>query len=280
MIPAEVRLLAGFASTPGDRSIGIRAVVRAHRTGVTRLSAVVVALATWQALAASGLVSPLFFSSPGAVAARLAELAATGALWRHLFVSGQEALIGFALSLLVGVPLGVLMGRSRFARDVLEPFVMAKYSTPTVAFLPLLIIWLGIGAWSKIALVFLGGVFVVAVTTEAGVASVDRRLVETARAFTANEWQVLTKVVLPGALPFIVAGLRLAVGRVLIMVVVAEMYASTSGLGYLIFQGAANYDATLVFAGATVLAAIGIVLNQALRAAERWAAPWQSTQEN
>lgn len=280
MLVVQERRLSGLASPAGERSIGLRAFVREHRTGLTRLAAVFTVLAAWQALAASSLVSPLFFSSPVAVASRLADLATTGALWRHLLVSGQEAVVGFGLSLLIGVPLGVLMGRSRFARDVLEPFVMAKYSAPTVAFLPLLIIWLGIGAWSKIALVFLGGVFVVVVNTEAGVASVDRRLVETARAFTANEWQVLTKVVLPGALPFVVAGLRLAVGRVLIMVVVAEMYASTSGLGYLIFQGAANYDATLIFAGATVLAAVGIALNQALRAAERRAAPWQARQES
>jgi ABC-type nitrate/sulfonate/bicarbonate transport system permease component len=279
MIVAEGRTLARTAAPPlAPPRVG--ALLRAHRTGVTRLVAVAVALGLWQALAGSGLVSPLFFSSPGAVAGKIAELAASGALWRHLATSGQEAAVGFALAVAVGLPIGVLMGRVRLVRDVLEPFVVAKYSAPTVAFLPLLIIWLGIGAWSKIALVFLGAVFVVIVNAEAGAASVDRRLVETARAFTASEWQVVTKVVLPWSIPFLLAGLRLAVGRVLIMVVVAEMYASTGGLGYLVFQGVATYDATTVFAGAAVLAAIGVVLNQALRALERRAAPWRAESDS
>jgi NitT/TauT family transport system permease protein len=249
---------------------------RPGRTGATRLAAVLASLAVWQALASSGAISPLFVSSPSAVVARLASLAASGALWHHAGVSAEEAAIGLALAVAVGVPLGVLMGRVPFARDVLEPFVVAKYSAPTVAFLPLLIMWLGIGVWAKVALVFLGGVFVLIVDTEAGVASVEPRLIETARAFTASEWQVTTKIVLPSALPFVLAGLRLAVGRVLIMVVVAEMYASTAGLGYLIFQGAANYDAAQVLAGVVVLASAGVVLNQVLRAFERRAVPWRA----
>ena len=250
-------------------------VWREHRTGITRTVAVAVVLGSWEGLVRSGAVSPLFLSSPVAVAAWLVQGFASGSLWQHIAVSAQEAVVGFALAIAVGIPIGVGMGRVQTVRDTLEPFIMALYSSPNVAFLPLLIIWLGIGLWSKVVLIFLGAVFVIIINTEAGVSNIDPRLVETARAFTANERQVLTKIVLPSAIPFIVAGLRLSIGRVLIMVVVAELYAATAGLGYLIFQGGAMYDTTQVFGGVTLLAATGIILNQALRFVERRVAPWQ-----
>jgi ABC-type nitrate/sulfonate/bicarbonate transport system permease component len=170
------------------------------------------------------------------------------------------------------------MGRIRLVRDTLEPFIIAKYSSPTIAFLPLLIIWFGIGVLSKVVLVFLGGVFVIIINTEAGVSNVDRKLVETARSFMASEFQILRKIVLPGSLPFIIAGIRLAVGRILIYVVIAEMFASTQGLGYLIFQAGAMYDTTLIFVGVTILATTGIIMNSLLRLLEQKIAPWRYSQ--
>jgi ABC-type nitrate/sulfonate/bicarbonate transport system permease component len=250
-----------------------------HRTGITRTLVVAMVLVLWEGLVRSGVISPLFLSSPVAVAGWIVKGVASGTIWQHIAVSGQEALIGFALAVITGVPLGIAMGRVRTVRDTLEPFIMAANASPTVAFLPLLIIWLGIGLWSKVVLIYLGAVFVVIVNTEAGVAHIDPRLIETARAFTASRRQVLTKIVIPSAIPFILAGLRLATGRVLIMVVVAELYAATAGLGYLIFQGGAMYDTTQVFAGVTLLAATGIVLNQGLRLLERKVAPWQELQD-
>lgn len=254
-------------------------VWREHRTGITRAVAVAVVLGAWEGLVRSGTVSPLFLSSPLTVAAWLVKGFASGTIWQHIAVTAQESAIGFALAIVAGIPIGVGMGRVQMVRDTLEPFIMALYSSPIVAFLPLLIIWLGIGLWSKVVFVFIGAVFAIIINTEAGVSSIDPRLVETARAFTANERQVLTKVVLPSSIPFIVAGLRQSIGRVLIMVVVAELYAATAGLGYLVFQGGAMYDTTQVFGGVTLLAATGIILNQALRAVERRVAPWQQAQD-
>ena len=271
-----------IADAPIQRSILLQAeaisvtakIWRDHRTAITRTVAVALFLGVWEWSVQSGAINPLFLSSPTIVGERLYEVFADGSIWEHIIASGEVAGWGFFLSVVVGVPLGTLMGRSRLARDTLEPFIMAKYSSPTVAFLPLLIIWLGIGAPSKIALVFLGGVFVIIINTEAGVAHVDRRLTETAKAFTANEMQVLWKVVMPAALPFVIASMRLAIGRVLIMVVVAELYASTAGLGYLIFQAGAMYDTAMIFVGVVLLAMTGIVLNSLLRYAERRIAPW------
>jgi ABC-type nitrate/sulfonate/bicarbonate transport system permease component len=251
-----------------------------HRAPLTRTAAVLLVLIAWEALARSGTVSPLFLSSPSQVVARLAQLFSSGVIWPHVRASGQEALIGFGLAIAVGVPIGIGMGRVAPVRHALEPLVAALYSAPAIAFLPLLIIWLGTGLWSKVFLIFVGAVVVLIVNTETGVSNVDAQLVEMARAFTASRRRVLTKVVLPAAAPFILAGLRLAVGRVLIMVVVAELYASTAGVGYLIFQAGAMYDATLVFAGVTIMAAVGIGTSQALRVLERRLAPWRQGPES
>lgn len=250
-----------------------------HQGKITRTVAIIVVLGAWETVVRSGAVDPLFLSSPSLVAVRLVEMFSTGEIWPHILVSMQEAALGFGLAIVTGIPLGIAMGRMPLLRYTLEPFIMAKYSSPTVAFLPLLIIWLGIGLWSKVALIFLGAVFVLIINTEAGVSNVDRRLIETARSFTASERQILTKIVLPATIPFVIAAMRLAIGRVLIMVVVAELYASTAGLGHLVFQAGAMYDTTLVFVGVIILALTGIVLSEFLRIVERRVAPWLQARE-
>jgi NitT/TauT family transport system permease protein len=250
-----------------------------HHGFLVRMFSVAVVLLAWETVARSGTVSPLFLSSPSQVLQRLVQLFASGTIWPHLRTSGQEALLGFGLAIAIGTPIGVAMARTPLVRLLFEPLVAVLYSAPSVAFLPLLIIWLGIGAWSKVVLVFVGAVVVIIVNTETAVATVDEGLMEMARSFTASRVTVLQRIVFPSAAPFILAGLRLAVGRVLIMVVVAELYASTAGLGYLIFQGAAQYDATLVFAGVTLIAGFGVVLSQALRALERRLQPWRQSEE-
>lgn len=250
-----------------------------HRTIITRLLAVFAFLFLWEAAVRWGGVSPLFLSSPSAVIVRLGQVFANGSIWPSIAATANVAAWGAFLAIAVGVPIGVMMGRSLLLRDTLEPFIIGFAAAPIVAFLPLLIIWLGIGATSKIALVFIGSVFVIIVNTEAGVRQIDRRLVETARSFTASEAQILWKIVFPAALPFIVAGMRLAIARVLIMVVVAEFYAATVGLGYMIFQAGSQYDTTLVFVGVVLLAGTGVIVNAMLRAAEKRIAPWMHTSE-
>ena len=262
---------------PPDAS-GAAAFWTRHRTAITRTAAVVVFLLVWEGAVRFGGVSPLFLSSPSAVALRLVKVFADGSIWPSLLATANVAAWGAFLSIVVGVPVGVLMGRSTLVRDTLEPFIMGMSSAPIVAFLPLLIIWLGIGPTSKIALVFVGSVFVMIVNTETGVRQIDYRLIETARSFTATEFDILMKIVAPGALPFMIAGVRLAIARVLIMVVVAEFYAATVGIGYLIFQAGSQYDTTLVFVGVVILAGTGVICNAGLRALERRIAPWMHTE--
>ena len=240
-----------------------------------RFVALAVFLAVWEIASRTGLVEPLFASSPSLIVDKFIEMISDGSIFPHIAASAQVMAMGFGLSLAVGIPVGVLMGRSKLISSTIEPFVAALYASPQVAFLPLLIIWLGIGFSSKVALVFLGSFIIVLINTETGVTQTDPRLIETARSFTATERQILVKIVLPSALPFIIAGMRLAIGRALVMVVVAEIYASNRGLGYLIFQAGGMYDTAQVFVGVGILAAAGVTLNALLRALERWLAPWQ-----
>jgi len=251
---------------------------RSGTATLLRVGALTAFIAAWEIASRLGLLDPLFASSPSLIVEKLAQMIADGTIWPHVLASANIAALGFGLSVVVGVPLGLAMGRSSVIRATLEPFTTALNASPQVAFLPLLIIWLGIGVASKVALVFLGSFIIMVINTETGVAQVDRRLVETARSFMANERQILLKIVLPAALPYIIAGMRLGVGRALVMVVVAEIYAATKGLGYLIFQAGGLYDTAQVFVGVVILAGAGVVLNAFLRWLEKRLAPWQHAQ--
>jgi ABC-type nitrate/sulfonate/bicarbonate transport system permease component len=266
---------ATSAAEDAPSETGAPLISRAATVNALRIGALAIFLGIWELASRTGMVEELFASSPSLIAAKLAEMIGDGSIWPHIAATAQVTAMGFALAVLVGIPIGLVMGRSEIVNSTMEPFVAALYASPQVAFLPLLIIWLGIGFSSKVALVFLGSVIIMIINTETGVAQVDPRLIETARSFTANERQILVKIVLPAALPVILAGMRLAIGRALVMVVVAEIYASNRGLGYLIFQAGGLYDTAQVFVGVLVLATAGVTLTALLRWLERWLAPWQ-----
>jgi ABC-type nitrate/sulfonate/bicarbonate transport system permease component len=271
--PASRDALAWFASAWRGATDWAASIDR--RVLLARTLVAVAVFGGWEAAERLGLIDKLFASSPSLIAERFIGMVADGSLWPHLLASASVVALGFLLAAVVGMPIGLAMGRSTLLRRTLEPYVAAIYASPTVAFLPLMIIWLGIGLLSKVAIVFLGCVVIIIVNTEAGVEQVDARLIETARSFCASERQVLRFIILPAALPFILVGLRLAIGRALLMVVVAEIYASNAGLGYLIFQAGGFYDTAQVFVGVLILAAAGVSLNAALRALERKLAPWR-----
>ncbi len=232
---------------------------------VLSVLSVVVFVTAWQFVTSTGIIEPIFLASPLTIA-RVAyqQFFVTGEIYPHIWVSLVEAVIGFALAIVVGVLLGLAMGRFDYVRHVAEPFVMALYSTPSVALLPLFILWLGIGLWSKVLIVFLGGVFAILVNTIAGVRGANPRLIETARAFTASETEVFLYVILPAATPYIVAGIRLAIGRVLISVFVAELVASNQGVGFLITQAGMTYNTALMLMGIMLFTITGMVLSQSL----------------
>jgi NitT/TauT family transport system permease protein len=193
-----------------------------------------------------------------------------------LWVSLQEFAWGFLFAVLVGVGLGFLMARFKRVDRALGPTVWAIYAVPREAFIPLLLVWFGIGLNAKIAVVFLGAVFPLIANTYLGATSVDPVTVRAARAFCANGREMLAKVVLPSTLPYLIDGLRLGAGRGLIGVVVAEMYVSREGIGYLLMQAAQNFRTPQLIFEVLLVATVGILISQLLLYLERRFASWRS----
>lgn len=259
----------------GEAAATARAGGGPHERAVLGVLSVAVALAAWEVAGRMRLVDPLFISAPSRIVAAGVELFAAGDIWNDLRVSGIEFLAGFVLSVLVGIPVGLVMGWYRRVAYLLDPFVNALYATPRVALLPLVVIWLGIGIWSKIAIVFLGAVFPVLLSTYSGVRTTDARLLRAARSFGADDLQIFRTLILPGSVPFIVTGLRLGIGRALIGVVVGELYAATAGIGFLISVAGNSFQTDKVFVGVFLIALAGIASMELLTRLERRFDRWR-----
>ncbi|MDE3076993.1 MAG: ABC transporter permease [Chloroflexota bacterium] len=242
--------------------------------GLLSFLSVVIGLLLWQGIAAY-VHNGLFLASPTQVARAIALLWMQGELQFHMLVSGEEFLVGFLIGAFAGIIVGLLMASFRTVNSLLSPWVSGIYATPIIALSPLLILWLGIGIWSKIAVVISVVVFPVIINTETGIRETEAHLLEAIRSFGASRSQLFRKVSLPSALPFILAGLRLGVGRGLIGVVVGELFGARAGLGFLITNAANVFDMPDLFAGVIVLAAAGIVLTAAVRVMEHRLVPWK-----
>lgn len=237
--------------------------IRKYEDALLGIATLLGFLLGWELLGQSGWVKPLFISSPSRIWRAAQWLFAHG-LWEDIRVSLTEFSAGFALALLVGAPAGVLLGWYRRLRAMFDPLLTAVYATPRVAFLPLLILWLGIGVQSKIAVVFLGAVFPILINVSAGLRTLDETLVRCARAFGANDRQLFATVALPGAAPFLVAGMKLAVGRALVGVVVGELVASTAGVGHMMSIAGATFQTDKVFVGVILLGSFGWAITMAI----------------
>jgi NitT/TauT family transport system permease protein len=205
-------------------------------------------------------INPLFVSAPSQVWKAAVELSGTAEFWNDLRVSGIEFFWGYILSVIVAIPFGILTGWYKKMAYIFDPFINAMNATPRVALLPLVIIWLGIGILSKVGIIFLGAVFPLIINTRDGVKTTPANLLIAARSFGASEWQIFRSVVLPSTIPFILTGLRLAVGRALIGVLVGELYAATAGIGFMITVAGATFQTDKVFVGVLIFAISGMVL--------------------
>jgi NitT/TauT family transport system permease protein len=232
-------------------------------------------LVLWETVVRAGLVNPLFTSSPSRIVAAAADMFADGSIWGHLRVSATEFFSGFALAIVIGVPLGILMGWYSRVNAVLEPFVSALYATPRIALLPLVVIWFGIGLASKVAIVFLGAIFPILVNTITGVRTIDADFIKVARSFGASDRQMFATVALPSSVPMLLTGLRLGLGHALVGIVVGEMYGATQGLGYLIAVAGARFQTDKVMVGIILIAGLGVALTELLRAIERRFERWR-----
>jgi ABC-type nitrate/sulfonate/bicarbonate transport system permease component len=246
----------------------------AHASTLRTLASFLVVAIAWELAGRSGRW-PLLIASLSDIWAKFIQLAASGELLRHVAVSLNEFAVGFAISAVVGVALGVAIATSATVRDIVDPWVSALYATPTVALSPLIIFIFGIDAPSKMAVVFLLAVFPIVINTATGIRSTDQIFVEAARSFSANKLQIFQKVLIPSALPFIVAGLRLGIGRGLVGVVVGEFIGARAGLGFLTFKSAQQYQTDALWVGIFVLAGTGVISVIVLQKVERRLAPWR-----
>jgi len=236
---------------------------------------VVLFLAVWELVGnVYQWINPLFMSAPSLILKAAIELFRSGEIWNDLYVSGVEFFWGFILSVVVGIPFGIAVGWYKRAAYILDPFVNAMNATPRVALLPLIIIWLGIGILSKVGIIFLGSVFPLMINTRDGVKTTPVNLLNAAKSFGASQWQIFGSVVLPSTLPFILTGLRLAVGRSLIGVFVGELYAATAGIGFMVTVAGATFRTDKVFVGILIFIIVGLVGTNALDRVERRFDKW------
>ncbi|HKA34648.1 MAG TPA: ABC transporter permease [Candidatus Binatia bacterium] len=220
-------------------------------------------------------VNPMFMSAPSLTWKAAVDLFRTGDIWNDLYVSSVEFAGGYLLSVAVAIPLGVLIGWNKKASAVFDPFVNAMNATPRVALLPLVIIWLGIGIMSKVGIIFLGAVVPIIVNARDGVKTTPSSLLNAARSFGATEWQVFKSVVMPSTLPFILSGLRIALGRALVGVMVGELYAATAGIGFMITVAGATFQTDKVFVGVLIFAISGMLGMEALSRIEHHFDKWR-----
>jgi NitT/TauT family transport system permease protein len=231
-------------------------------------------LALWELISRYLVANALFLAAPSQIVIAVIKLAHSGQLWRDIVVSASEFALGYVIASVLGIALGLAMAWSKTAKQSLQPWVSGLYATPIIALAPLFILWFGIGVWSKVVVVASLVIFPVAINTEAGLRTTSERLIEMLRSFGARPRQIFMKVSLPSAVPFILAGLKLGIGRGLIGVVVAELFGSRAGLGNLISQSADAFNMPDLFAGVVILAMAGIVLTAAFGWLEGRLVPW------
>ena len=231
-------------------------------------------LLLWELVSRFVINNALFLAAPSQIAVAIYNLAASGQLWHHIAISALEFAVGYVIASVLGIALGLAMASSVTAKQALQPWVSGLYATPTIALAPLFILWFGIGIWSKVIVVISLVLFPVTINTEAGLRTTSERLIEMLRSFGATQRQIFFKVSLPSAVPFILAGLKLGIGRGLIAVVVAELFGSRAGLGRLISQSADAFNMPELFAGVVILAGAGIVLTAGFGWLEQRLVPW------
>ena len=243
-----------------------------NRPALFRYGFVVVILIVWEAVAP--YISPIFFTSPSKIALAFYTTTVSGELPYFLWQSLQVLLYGLVISIVVGILLGIAMARLRWLDWALDLPINALYATPLVAVVPLLVLWFGIYMKAKIIVVFLFAVFPLLINTYQGVRECDKNMLEVAQSFRSTEWQTWRDVLFPFALPYIIAGIRLAIGRGLIGMIIAEFYTTISGLGFMVTKYANVFEMDKTFVPVIVLMTLGVSLTSLLKWVGRRIAPW------
>jgi len=284
-VGSQAGLTAGTPATGaaarGDESVSpVPAARRVRRWGLSLRSlglgalSLAVVTAVWQLIGSH--VNPIYVSYPSAIVQSFLNLVKNGSLWPAFADTMEPMLLGYVGGVVVGIPLGLLLGRYRVLERLIGMYVTAGYATPLVALVPLFVLWFGLNFTVKAWVVFVMATFPVVINTWVGAKNVPRTLVEVAQSFVAGGPAIMTKVVLPSTLPYIMTGLRLSIGRAVIGVVIAEFYTALSGLGGIIVNSQQRFDTATMMVAILILLALGVVLTSLVGYIESRVAPWQS----
>lgn len=249
--------------------------LRRHERPVFAGGALLAFLLVWEAAFRFAWVNPVFISSPVQVALAAVEVLSTPEMRADLAVSGTEFLVGYLMAIAVGIPLGLAVGWSHRLYYALSPFIHTLNTIPRITLLPIIIIWFGIGIWSKIIVVFLGAVIPILISTQAGVRTSEERFIRVARSFNASPGRVFRTIVLPGTVPFIFTGLKYGSGRALLGVIVGELYAATAGIGYFIASAGNAFQTDKMLVGVLIVVATGLLTMEGLNRIERRFDVWR-----
>ncbi len=236
---------------------------------------IIIFLALWEILPAAGMIDRSFLPPVSEVAVALIKMLSSGVLIEHILISLERAFSGFALAVLVAIPLGILMGWYKLFERFVDPLIQAFRNTSTLALYPVFILFLGIGEASKIAILFQASLWPILINTISGVKNVDPLLIKSARSMAVSNVFIFRKVVLPSSIPSIASGIRLGASISLVVLVAAEMIGAKSGLGFLIINSQYNFMIPEMYAAIVTLVLLGLVLNYALIWLEKKATGWK-----
>ena len=230
----------------------------------------------WEVAARVHLIDTRFFPAPSSIAVALWTMAQSGELLDNTAISLQRLFWGFLLGGAPGLVLGILMGISRPIRAIIDPLIAATYPIPKSSILPLILLIFGLGEMSKVVMVAIGVFYPIAINATAGVLQINRIYLDVGKSFKAGRWETFRTIALPGALPFIMTGVKLGAGLGLILIAIAEMVGAKSGIGYMIWSAWETFSVEKMYVGLFVIALIGFVMTLGLNELERRVIPWKS----
>lgn len=269
---SSTKTRVGPADVLSPRSLVVRRSILAERNTL-RVVSIVVLIGIWEII--SLFVDPLFLPGPWSVAKSLESLTVHGGIWGATVTSVRVFIIGYVVASAVGIALGVLLGLVRVLASFADLWLTIMWATPSVALIPLLIIWFGITDRTQLAVVFLSTFFPVVVATSVAVENVDSSLIRVARAFGGRRSEVIRFVVMPSAVPYIVSGLRIAVGRAVIGVIVAELLVSSTGLGAKMSQYGSYFQTANYFAAVIIFIIFSVIVTEAVSIVEKRFSRWK-----
>jgi NitT/TauT family transport system permease protein len=257
--------------------IGERARLAARRRDrILSIASPLGLLLAWELAAATGLIDVRFFPAPSSVIGKLIEMARSGELTENVLISLQRIVLGFLLGGVPAIVIGIAMGIWRPIRALVDPLIVATYPIPKSSLLPLILLIFGLGEMSKVMMVAIGVFYPMAINATAGVLQINQIYLDVGKSFKASPWDTFRTIALPGALPFIMTGVKLGAGLALILIAVAEMVGAKSGIGYMIWSAWETFAVATMYVGLFVIALIGFAISLLLNEIERWVIRWKA----